>query len=253
MKSIPGAQGLDAFELPRTTILKTAKSSPDLPESVQLRKDLQSALVKSASVFISYLTAMAHDNATRKGGKTIAAQHVLEAVGEIEELAGEEEKKWLKEELRAYRENLAQKKAASKESAGKKKADGAEGEGAREDEEGDADVSRFTTRDDEEEGEEADESTRLGEDGGDESILRKSLHNGSSAHKGGDDEDEEEEEEDEGRISSWMKTRLGFHFAPLLYTIDTTNAYNISHRLTIAQRKMQFHLNTTEHGSIRSF
>ncbi|CDW96835.1 hypothetical protein [Sporisorium scitamineum] len=73
-------KGIESFELPRSNIIKCAKS--DIPDSVQLRKEVQQALVKSATVFISYLTATAHDNATKKKGKIITAQHVFDGVEE---------------------------------------------------------------------------------------------------------------------------------------------------------------------------
>lgn len=46
--------GIDQYELPKASISKLARS--EIPESVQLRKDTLSALVKSSSVFVSYLS-----------------------------------------------------------------------------------------------------------------------------------------------------------------------------------------------------
>lgn len=46
--------GIDQFELPKASIQKLARS--ELPDSVQLRKDSLAALVKSSSVFASYLS-----------------------------------------------------------------------------------------------------------------------------------------------------------------------------------------------------
>ncbi|CDR88510.1 related to dna polymerase epsilon p17 subunit [Sporisorium scitamineum] len=155
-------KGIESFELPRSNIIKCAKS--DIPDSVQLRKEVQQALVKSATVFISYLTATAHDNATKKKGKIITAQHVLDAVRQID--FGEEDLVEMKGQLKGYRENAARKK--SEKAAGgageKKTAQGVEGEN-------DADVSRFDGVE-----EEPDQSVRLDDDAADASMLRKSLH-----------------------------------------------------------------------------
>ena len=74
--------GLDQFELPKAPIAKVARAA--MPASMQLRKELNTALVKSASVFVSYLTAAAHDVATAGGNKTIGAAHVLDALRELE-------------------------------------------------------------------------------------------------------------------------------------------------------------------------
>jgi len=47
--------GLDQFELPKAPVIKLARG--EVPDSVQLRKEFVTALVKSSSVFISYLGA----------------------------------------------------------------------------------------------------------------------------------------------------------------------------------------------------
>lgn len=154
-------KGIDTFELPRSNIIRCAKT--DLPDTVSLRKDVQSALVKSATIFISYLTSIAHDNATKKGGKIIAAQHVLDAVKEVGWDGEEEVVRELKEGLRGYRDGMAKKKAAAAEA--KRTEVGEE-----------ADESRV-------EGE-GDESVRVDAEGGD---VSKSL-NGHA----GDDEEEGE-------------------------------------------------------------
>ena len=176
------SSGIESYELPRTQVIKVAKS--DIPDTVQLRKEVQQALVKSASVFISYLTATAHDRATKKGGKIISAQHVLEAWNELQ-VGDEGSVKVLKEQLGEYRRMAQRKKDANK--AKTKDADGNEG-----------DVSRATGHgEDDQDGEEGDE-TRAGNDdedeGGDGSMLKRTLQNGH----GGADEDEEGEEDEQG-------------------------------------------------------
>lgn len=176
------SSGIENYELPRTQVIKVAKS--DIPDSVQLRKEVQQALVKSASVFISYLTAAAHDRATGKGGKIISANHVLEAWKELE-IGGEDEVRVLKEQLGEYRRAAVRKKEASKQKV-------KEGEG---EEEGDADVSRAAGGGADEDEEEEGDETRTEMDGGDASMLKRSLQNGS--RHADDDEEEEDEGEDQ--------------------------------------------------------
>ena len=129
-------KGIDSFELPRSNIVKCAKT--DLPDSVQLRKEVQQALVKSATVFISYLTATAHDHARKRAGKIIGPQHVLDALRELG--FSDDELGSIKAELKTYRENVARKK--SDKVAGEKK-DTAEAEETDEGGGNDADVSRM--------------------------------------------------------------------------------------------------------------
>ncbi|WFD41242.1 DNA-directed DNA polymerase [Malassezia japonica] len=104
--------GIDQYELPKASISKLARS--EIPESVQLRKDTLSALVKSSSVFVSYLTAASHDVAIARGNKTISAAHVLDALRELEFPASM--RKELREQLEAYRD-LQKKSAAARADA----------------------------------------------------------------------------------------------------------------------------------------
>lgn len=85
---------------------------------MQLRKETLTALVKSASVFVSYLStslvyfltiaAGSHDVALARGNKTISAAHVMDAMRELEFPVSM--RKELREQLQAYRE--LQKKQA---------------------------------------------------------------------------------------------------------------------------------------------
>ncbi|WFD35365.1 DNA-directed DNA polymerase [Malassezia cuniculi] len=102
--------GLDQFELPKAPVAKIARA--EMPESMQLRKELNTALVKSASVFVSYLTAAAHDVATAKGNKTIAATHVQEALRELE-FPGSIRRE-LRDQLAAFRALQKEKNEAAK-------------------------------------------------------------------------------------------------------------------------------------------
>ncbi|SJX63534.1 related to dna polymerase epsilon p17 subunit [Sporisorium reilianum f. sp. reilianum] len=151
-------KGIEAYELPRSNIIRCAKT--DIPDTVQLRKDTQHALVRAATVFISYLTASAHDTATAGKAKTIAAQHVMAALKETA-LVGEEELAELRAELKAYREAVVRKKSEKANSAKAVEGEEAEAEG----EENDADVSRMDA------GEEDDSRTEA-----DASLLRSGLH-----------------------------------------------------------------------------
>ncbi|SNX84938.1 related to dna polymerase epsilon p17 subunit [Melanopsichium pennsylvanicum] len=181
-------KGLDLYDLPRTSVIRAAKS--DLPDTVQIRKEVQSALVKSATVFVSYLTSAAHDRVIGKGGKIISATHVLEAVKELGIPDEDSMMKELKEHLKAFREGVAKKKS-EKANAGK---NGDVGDNEDDDEEGgDADVSRIEgdAQDDE-----ADESVRFDE-GGDGSMLRKSLQNRNGMARDNNHDEEEERDQDE--------------------------------------------------------
>ncbi|PKI85180.1 hypothetical protein MVES_000880 [Malassezia vespertilionis] len=104
--------GIDQFELPKASINKLART--EIPDSVQLRKDTLTALVKSASVFVSYLTAASQDVAIARGNKTISAAHVLDAMRELEFPLPM--RKALREELQAYRD-LQKRNAATRADA----------------------------------------------------------------------------------------------------------------------------------------
>ncbi|CBQ73695.1 related to dna polymerase epsilon p17 subunit [Sporisorium reilianum SRZ2] len=159
-------KGIEAYELPRSNIIRCAKT--DIPDTVQLRKDTQHALVRAATVFISYLTASAHDTATAGKAKTIAAQHVLSALKESG-LMGEEDLVELRGELKAYRDAVVRKKSEKANSA--KPVEGEEGEGEGEGEENDADVSRMDGGDD--------DDSRI--DAADASAIRSGLHGAAPA------------------------------------------------------------------------
>lgn len=124
--------GLDQFELPKAPVAKIARS--EMPESMQLRKEVNTALVKSASVFVSYLTAAAHDVASAKGSKTIGAPHVLDALRELEFPPAL--RRELRAELAAFRELQKDKADAARERRAKAREAG-RGDG----EDADADVT----------------------------------------------------------------------------------------------------------------
>ena len=62
-------------------VTRLAKSA--VPPETKLQKDVPLALVKGSTIFINYLSALAHDTAVDQGHKTITAAHVLEAVKQL--------------------------------------------------------------------------------------------------------------------------------------------------------------------------
>ncbi|TNY22725.1 hypothetical protein DMC30DRAFT_414878 [Rhodotorula diobovata] len=100
--------GIEAFELQKSVVARLVKAS--LPPDVKLQKEVPLAMVKGSTVFIAYLAALAHDTATEKNHKTIAASHVLEASKQLAWDDGGALQKMLKKELAAFRANNEAKK-----------------------------------------------------------------------------------------------------------------------------------------------
>ncbi|KDR71662.1 hypothetical protein GALMADRAFT_143909 [Galerina marginata CBS 339.88] len=76
------SEGIENFELPKSVVMKIAKSS--IPDNVKLQKETVLSLVKGSTVFINYLAATAHDVAQSKQHKSISASDVLKALEMIE-------------------------------------------------------------------------------------------------------------------------------------------------------------------------
>ncbi|KIM43982.1 hypothetical protein M413DRAFT_372404 [Hebeloma cylindrosporum] len=112
------SEGIENFELPKSVVMRIAKSS--IPDNVKLQKETVLSLVKGSTVFINYLAATAHDVAQSKQHKSISASDVLKALETIE--FGDMVNK-LQAELLVYRE-------LSKNDKGKKPAVLANGGGA---------------------------------------------------------------------------------------------------------------------------
>ncbi|KAF8151523.1 histone-fold-containing protein [Crassisporium funariophilum] len=93
------SEGIENFELPKSVVMKIAKSS--IPENVKLQKETVLSLVKGSTVFINYLAATAHDVALSKQHKSISASDVLKAL-ELMEFSDMVNK--LQGELQIYRE-----------------------------------------------------------------------------------------------------------------------------------------------------
>jgi DNA polymerase epsilon subunit 3 len=54
-----------------------------IPENMQLRKEVILGLIKASTVFISYLSASALDKTHEAGNKTLSATHVINAFKEM--------------------------------------------------------------------------------------------------------------------------------------------------------------------------
>ncbi|KAL9708770.1 hypothetical protein Ac2012v2_007924 [Leucoagaricus gongylophorus] len=100
---------IDQYELPKSLVSKIAKSA--LPNHVKLQKDTVLALVKSSTVFVNYLAAIAHDVATSKQHKSISANDILHALdmiefGHLSPLLNEQYQAWLSEKSRRANSNM---------------------------------------------------------------------------------------------------------------------------------------------------
>ncbi|PPR04883.1 hypothetical protein CVT26_012724 [Gymnopilus dilepis] len=76
------SEGLENFELPKSVVMKIAKSA--IPDNVKLQKETVLSLVQGSSVFVNHLVATAHDVAVSKQHKSISASDVLKALETIE-------------------------------------------------------------------------------------------------------------------------------------------------------------------------
>ncbi|KAF8811350.1 histone-fold-containing protein [Phlegmacium glaucopus] len=93
------SEGIENYELPKSVVMKIAKSS--IPDNVKLQKETVLSLVKGSTVFINYLAATAHDVALSKQHKSISASDVLKALEMLEFTDMVEQ---LQGELQVYRQ-----------------------------------------------------------------------------------------------------------------------------------------------------
>ncbi|KAF9557922.1 histone-fold-containing protein [Agrocybe pediades] len=114
------SEGIDNFELPKSVVMKIAKSA--LPDNVKLQKETVLSLVKGSTVFINYLAAMAHDVALSKQHKSISASDVLKALENIEfgDMANQ-----LQDELKIYKDLNKNEKGKKGSSSASRKASSA--------------------------------------------------------------------------------------------------------------------------------
>ncbi|KAK9236726.1 histone-fold-containing protein [Lipomyces kononenkoae] len=76
------AYGIDDYMLPKATVTRLAKHV--LPANMQIQKDAMTALSKSATVFINYLTATANDLTVGAGRRTVNPSDVYKAIELLE-------------------------------------------------------------------------------------------------------------------------------------------------------------------------
>ncbi|KAK7204497.1 histone-fold-containing protein [Myxozyma melibiosi] len=74
--------GIDEFVLPKATVTRLAKSV--LPQNTQIQKDAMTAVSKSATVFVNYLTATANELTVQSGRRTINPNDVYQALEILE-------------------------------------------------------------------------------------------------------------------------------------------------------------------------
>ncbi|KAK9314759.1 histone-fold-containing protein [Lipomyces starkeyi] len=74
--------GIDDYMLPKATVTRLAKHV--LPANTQIQKDAMTALSKSATVFINYLTSTANDLTVGAGRRTVNPSDVYKAIELLE-------------------------------------------------------------------------------------------------------------------------------------------------------------------------
>ncbi|OXC81510.1 hypothetical protein J005_06360 [Cryptococcus neoformans] len=154
--------GIGEYELPKTTLTKLAKGS--IPDNVKMQQDVVLALLRGSTLFISYLTAAAHDQAIARSGRTVTAADVIKAIIEMDFGPADALVPIMEQELAAFR-NIQQRAKAAKKPPGPGRGRGARKSAA---------------------------STRAGED-----VDMAETEGEVDAGEGGVDEGDEEEEEQE--------------------------------------------------------
>ncbi|KAL0241971.1 hypothetical protein I308_106145 [Cryptococcus tetragattii IND107] len=107
--------GIGEYELPKTTLTKLAKGS--IPDNVKMQQDVVLALLRGSTLFISYLTAAAHDQALARSGRTVTAADVIKAITEMDFGPADALVPIMEQELAAFR-NIQQRAKAAKKPAG---------------------------------------------------------------------------------------------------------------------------------------
>ncbi|GFZ45492.1 hypothetical protein JCM24511_03218 [Saitozyma sp. JCM 24511] len=149
--------GIADYELPKTSLTKLAKGS--IPDNVKMQQDVVLALMRSSTVFISYLAAAAHDQALARSGKSITASDVIKAITELDFGPSDNLVPLLEHELAAYRTHVQAVKAAKGKPAGPGRGKGRRSTNVNQEE--DVDMDGGGAADGDEDGDED-------EDGGDE-------------------------------------------------------------------------------------
>ncbi|GAA6022537.1 hypothetical protein JCM10207_006579 [Rhodosporidiobolus poonsookiae] len=121
--------GLEAYQLQKAVVGRLSKAV--LPQGTMLQKDVPTGLQQGSTVFVSYLSALAHDVASERNHKTINATHVLDAAKQLGWDDGDELVKILNKELKAFRaQKEAKKEGRAPPKAAKAKAPAAAAAGA---------------------------------------------------------------------------------------------------------------------------
>ncbi|WVQ92369.1 hypothetical protein IAS59_006178 [Cryptococcus gattii] len=107
--------GIGEYELPKTTLTKLAKGS--IPDNVKMQQDVVLALLRGSTLFISYLTAAAHDQALARSGRTVTAADVIKAITEMDFGPADALVPIMEQELAAFR-NIQQRAKAAKKPPG---------------------------------------------------------------------------------------------------------------------------------------
>ncbi|XAO27128.1 hypothetical protein I312_105970 [Cryptococcus bacillisporus CA1280] len=107
--------GIGEYELPKTTLTKLAKGS--IPDNVKMQQDVVLALLRGSTLFISYLTAAAHDQAIARSGRTVTAADVIKAITEMDFGPADALVPIMEQELAAFR-NIQQRAKAAKKPSG---------------------------------------------------------------------------------------------------------------------------------------
>ncbi|KAF9817913.1 hypothetical protein IEO21_03107 [Rhodonia placenta] len=119
------SEGIENFQLPRSLITKLARSG--MSEDAKMQKDVVLSYQKSATVFINYLAATAHEVAASKQHKSISASDVLKA---LEMVDMGDMVQMIQQELDVYRDIQKADKNRKSSSASKGKARESQAESA---------------------------------------------------------------------------------------------------------------------------
>ncbi|CAD7078539.1 unnamed protein product [Hermetia illucens] len=96
---------IEDLNLPAAVVARLIKEA--LPPSANVSKEARAAIARAASVFVIYLTASSTAVARKKNHKAITAQHILEALDQLE---FESFVAPLNEDLENYRKVIKEKK-----------------------------------------------------------------------------------------------------------------------------------------------
>ncbi|KAK7702942.1 hypothetical protein SLS57_011136 [Botryosphaeria dothidea] len=189
---------VEDLNLPKTMVNRLAKGA--LPPNFNVQSVAQSAVSKSATVFVNYLTAHASDIAARQNKKTIQPKDVLDALKELEfdmfiDRTSNELNKY--QEIQCTKRNTYrrrvkdEKRAAEAASTGTPLPPGSSGEAAV------TTANGGPAHEVDENGEPLAKKARVDLDNGDHDMEDDGDQDDGEDEEGEDDEQEEEEEDEE--------------------------------------------------------